>query len=186
MAVFKHRTHTGSTHSEIHRYLSQPITDHTPPTPTTHSTSPNNTTQQRPDTSEMEDPALVQTNPPYGDTFIKEPHKDIFRLLRQNINGIFANNDFDNGPREIFESFRGKGAGVIALTEPNCDFTNRRCLAAFNKHVKHKTTFRHWAFSSSLANPNQYSTYLPGGTATIIRNHWATRFNESGGDTEMG
>ena len=106
--------------------------------------------------------------------------------MSNNVNGIFTNNDMAVAPRNICDSFRSKHASAVTLQEPNCDFKQQRCVTALDRHVRHKTTFRKCAYSSSSSNPSNNSTYLPGGTVTFIRNHWATRYNETGGDTEMG
>ena len=134
----------------------------------------------------MEDPTILVDNSHYGDSYTDSPHKDLFRVMGQNCAGIFPDNDLQFAPRDVMNSFSFKKAAVVSLQEPNCDFKQRRCVQALEKHIRNKTTFRHWAYSSSTSNPSERSTYLPGGTATIIRNHWATRFNESGGDTELG
>jgi hypothetical protein len=106
--------------------------------------------------------------------------------MSNNTNGVFQNNDLEVAPRTLCDSFRVKHASAVTLQEPNCDFQQKRCVTALDRHIRHKTTFRKWAYSSSASNPHPTSTYLPGGTATIIRDHWATRFHEAGGDTELG
>jgi endonuclease/exonuclease/phosphatase family metal-dependent hydrolase len=119
-------------------------------------------------------------NDRYGDPFTKDHNNT--RIWFNNINTLSATNDFEE-LHELCTELLEYDVGIIALQEPNVDFTQYRlrdqCLKILHEHfgMVHMVTS-----SSSIRAPNAWK---PGGTLLAVVGKSCSRVLSSGSD-ELG
>jgi len=103
-----------------------------------------------------------------------------FRVFSHNVNGL-SSRDAQVKLKLFVKTMRSKGVAVFGVQETNMNFQRQYSKLAVYQHVKRTSKLCQGAVSSA---PMGYTDeYQPGGTATFVRDRWATRFLSSGSDS---
>jgi endonuclease/exonuclease/phosphatase family metal-dependent hydrolase len=119
---------------------------------------------------------------PWGDPIVsgqQVKETRIFRLVSHNVNGLSpANNHID--VVEMARAMEEKEVAIFGLQETNRNFERSTMVDSFHRVIRGTSTHHNGEVASAKLQWPQ--DYQPGGTATSVRNQWATRFLSKGRD----
>ena len=119
---------------------------------------------------------------PWGDPVISGTQVDergVFRLISHNVNGLSSADNHADAVH-LAELMAEKLVGLFGLQETNRNFERLKMVDTFHRAVRSVSTHHHGV--TTLAKLQWPCDYQPGGTAVSVRNHWATRYLDKGGD----
>jgi ribonuclease HI/exonuclease III len=130
--------------------------------------------------AEFDHPA--HSSMPWGDPIASgQQVKDsgIFRLVSHNVNGLSPANDHIDVV-DMAKAMEEREVAIFGLQETNRNFERAPMVDSFHRVIRGTSTHHKGGVSSAKLQWPQ--DYQPGGTATSVRNQWATRFLAKGSD----
>jgi hypothetical protein len=113
------------------------------------------------------------------------PKTDNCRILFQNINGI-SNDSLFTDATLLHTTSSTLNVDILGLIETNIDWekqnVRQQCKYAMRSKTPNKIQFS--SYLQSTANTN--STYLPGGTLTLVHSPWSSRTSSTSDPSGMG
>lgn len=101
------------------------------------------------------------------------------RIILQNPNGLKAYHQKGELLLNL-QTCNSIGAGVLSLPETNTNWSNGKNNRILRETLK--TVWNHSTYQTSASSESFISDYKPGGTATIVVDHWTSRVIDKGVD----
>jgi len=128
------------------------------------------------------DPPLLHTNHPmrrFGAIIQKTLDTKTLRIIFSNPRGLKLSTDLLETEYSLGRC-QALGVGAVCIAKPNLNWGNLSVQKKF--HGILRKIWKHIKTSTSHTNDNFFHEKQPGGTATMLCNHWTSRVVEKGAD----